>query len=359
MSRHFPDFFTTRGPIPVTVKPLKFGNRTYYQTTLALDEESHSTPHLKPYMDNDDEMLDCADMEENYEIVLTKSGKFSTSFHVPSSLLPFIIGAKGSKLKTLQRNTNTTIKIPRMNEKGEVTIIGDTERKVASARTQISLIVTQRKDRLRPTHFISIPLTSDLIKTNLLKFQDEVLKNPPRGVTDKHFQNPVKMHLTVVVLKILDEEELILAKKTLQNCYDEVIANILPKSTKHIVTVKGLEIMNDDPSNVNVLYGKITSENDNLMDQLNKMSDAIVTYFCKAGLAKREYEKVKFHMTVMNSSFLEDRKATFDATDILREYGDYYFGTSELERIDLCIRGTTKTDSGEIKYYDIALNITL
>jgi len=360
----FPDFFTTKGPIPTTVTPLKFGKRTYYQASVnseAVEHEFNPKPYLKPYTDNDDEMVDCGDMDEAYDIVLTKSGKFSTSFYVPSSLLSYIIGAKGSKLKALQKNTSTVIKVPRMNEKGDVKILGDTERKVASARTQIAIIVAQRKDRMPPTHFISIPIYSKSICENLTKFKESVLENPPRGVIQSIFQKPAKVHLTLVVMTLLDKEEINLAKKSLENCYNEYISTLFEKNQKHKVTVRGLEIMNDDPSNVYVLYAKVQMQNPELATKLQQMADKISSYFCQAGLAKKEYDRVKLHMTVMNVSFREsnEEKMSFDAQGILEKFKDYNFGEFELKQLDLCIRGTTKSENGEAKYYDTALTVSL
>lgn len=360
----FPDFFATKGPIPINVTPLNFGKRTYYQAIVASEHEEvefQSKPYLRPYTDNDDEMVDCADMEESYDIVLTKSGKFSTSFYVPSSLLSYIIGAKGSKLKALQKNTNTIIKIPRVNEKGDVKILGDTERKVASARTQIAIIVSQRKERMPPTHFIAIPIDSDSIKENLVKFQENILENPSRGVTKSLFQKAEKLHLTLVIMTLLDDEEITMAKNTLENCYSESISTIFEKNKRHKVTVSGLEIMNDDPSNVYVLYAKVEMPNLELREKLQQISDKILSHFYQAGLAKKEYDRVKLHMTVMNTSFRnsDEEKMSFDAQEILDKYKDFYFGEFELKELHLCIRGTTKTESGEPKYYDTASIISL
>ncbi|XP_050298788.1 activating signal cointegrator 1 complex subunit 1-like isoform X2 [Anthonomus grandis grandis] len=360
----FPDFFTTKGPLPLTVTPLKFGKRTYYQSSLVTenaDNEPDRKPHLKPYMDNDEGMIDCGDMEDDYDIILNKTGKFQTSFYVPSSLLSFIIGVKGARLKSLQKSTNTEIKIPRINEKGDVIIIGDTERKVASARTQIAIIVEQRKQKMQPTHFVAIPIESDTIRENLLKFQETILQISPRGVTNSLFQKPQKVHLTLVVLTLLDDEELKLAKQTLESCYQQEILKVFEKNSRHNVTVQGLEIMNDDPSSAYVLYAKVHMQNAQLLSKLQDMCDKISNAFQRVGLAKKEYDRVKLHMTVMNTSFRNpnEERMPFDASEILEKHKDFYFGEFELKEIQICIRGTTTTESGEPKYYDTALRIPL
>lgn len=351
--KNFPDFFTTKGPIYTTVTPLKFGKVTYWMSTIAdeTQEEKSYQKNIRPYDDNEEGLLDCLDIEETYEIVLTKSGKYMTSFYVPSSLLSFIIGQGGSKLKSLQRNTNTLIKVPRINEKGEVKISGDTERKVASARTQISMIVFSRKDKLPISHFISIPLINEETKNNFEKLKNEVLKDPPRGVTYSIFQNPNKLHLTISVLTLVDDEEIKLAKHVLQSCYEEVISTLFQNNKKYSMFIKGLEIMNDDPSEVSILYGNVHMEGEK--ENLQLLADKIAEYYHKSGLARRQYDKVKLHATLMNTSFRspEEKKETFDATTILEKFKDYYLGSIEFKKIHLSIRFT----GGESYYESVSV----
>ncbi|KAL1498368.1 hypothetical protein ABEB36_009178 [Hypothenemus hampei] len=360
----FPDFFTLKGPIPTKITPLQFGNKICYQSSvITSDTEMNfiSKPQLKPYLDNDDEMVNCEEIEDNYDIILTKSGKFQTSFYVPSSLLSFIIGAKGSKLKALQKNTNTIIKIPRINETGDIIIQGDTERRVASARTQIAIIVADRKNRLRFTHFVGIPVNSKIINDNFNKFQEKVLEDPARGISKSIFQSPPKLHLTIEVLTLLDKEEITLAKKSLEICYNEYISKLFPSNFNRKVTVKGLDIMNDDPSNVYVLYANVQMQSQELTEKLQQICNHISNYFARVGLAKKKYDTVKLHMTIMNVNYREsgEEKAPFDARTIIEKYGNFYFGEFELQYFDLCIRGTSVSDTGEAKYYETALRISL
>lgn len=357
-AKDFPDFFTTKGPIYTQITPLQFGKNTYWMSTLGdetKDEKSYN--YLRPYDDNEEGLIDCMDIEENYDIVLTKTGKFMTSFYVPSTLLSFIIGPKGIKLKNLQRNTNTLIKVPKLNEKGEVKITGDTERKVASVRTQISMIISQRKEKLPISHFISIPLASESINNNFEKFKQEVLNDPPRGVTDSIFQNLNKLHLTISVLTLVDDEEINAAKQVLNQCYEEAISHLFPKNKKYSIILQGLEIMNDDPSEVNVLYGNIHMEDPKENENLQEMAEKIAEYYYKSSLAKRQYDRVKLHATLLNTSFRspEEKKETFDTTNILKKYHNYYFGTAEFSSIHLSIRFT----GGYSSYYETASIINI
>ncbi|CAG9863365.1 unnamed protein product [Phyllotreta striolata] len=357
--KDFPDFFSERGELPITVTPVHFGNSIYWMSSLVSKDVDNSVnnSHLKPYDDNDVDLVNCEDMDEHYDITLTKSGKFTTSFYVPSSLLAYIIGAKAVRLKNLERTTNTQIKVPKPNEKGNVTITGDTERKVASARTQISIIVTQRKDKLPISHFVSIPVSSNEIRMKLNEFKTVVLKDPSRGVAESLFQNPEKLHLTISTLTLVDEEEISTAKEVLQNCYKDCISKLFKKENRYRIHLKGLEIMNDDPSSVNVLYCNVFMDKNDENEKLQTISDTIAEYYSKSGLAKKQYDRVKLHVTLMNTSFRhpEERQESFDAVDILKKFKDFYFGSVDFQNIHLSIRFT-----GKGKYYEAEsiVNIT-
>lgn len=355
--KDFPDFFSEKGPIAIDVTPLNFGNTTYWMTSLASKgNESSFQPQLKPYNDNDVGLVDCEDVDENYDIILTKTGKFMTSFYVPSSLLSYIVGAKASRLRSLEQTTNTQIKVPKPNEKGNVKVTGDTERKVASARTQISMIVMQRKDKLSISHFVSIPMVSDEIKLKLKRFQERILSDPSRGVTESLFQKPEKLHLTISTLTLVDEEEVTTAKKVLTTCYEEYISKLFKRDKHYKIHLKGLEIMNDDPTSVNVLYGNVHMDTEEHNEHFQNISDTIAEYFYKSGLSRKQYDRVKLHVTLMNSSFRkpEEKQESFDAVDILKNFKDYYFGSVDFKNIHLSIRFT-----GRDEYYEAAIVLNI
>ncbi|XP_056643299.1 activating signal cointegrator 1 complex subunit 1-like [Diorhabda sublineata] len=348
--REFPEYFSEKGPLQTKITPISFGNDVYWMSSILYKQnEPFNTVTLRPYDDNDTELVNCEEIDDDYDIILTKTGKFTTSFYVPSSLLSYIVGTKATKLRNLEKTTNTQIKVPKPNEKGNVKIIGDTERRVASARTQINMIVMQRKDKLPVSHFVSIPMVSESIKDKFEKFKREILQNPARGVTESIFQNPEKLHLTITTLTLVDEEEINTAKTVLNTCYEEIISKIFDKNKKSRIRLNGLEIMNDDPYDVNVLYGNVEMDD---IEKLRRVADTVVGYFRKSGLTKKQYDKVKLHVTLMNTNFRrpEERRETFDADDILKKYKNYFFGEVEFKNIHLSVRFT-----GNDQYYDSIL----
>ncbi|KAJ8979794.1 hypothetical protein NQ317_007705 [Molorchus minor] len=210
--KQLPTFFTNKSQIQTNIVPLKLKSNIYWMSSVInYNDNMHEQKYIRPYEDNEGGLLDLCDTEQNDNIFLTKSGKFMTSLYVPTKLLPYIIGPKGIKLKSLQKNTNASIKVPKPNENGEVKITGETERNVASAQTQIQMIVMQLKDKL----------------------PKQVLELAPRGVTPSIFQKVEKLHLTICTLTLVDQEEVNVAKKFYKSCYEELIANLFIRNKKH------------------------------------------------------------------------------------------------------------------------------
>lgn len=127
---------------------------------------------------------------------------------------------------------------------------------------------------------------------------------------------------------------------------------LLKDTSPVFIKVKGLEYMNDDPSQVDVLYAKVHVENHENEDILQRISDDIVDFFNKNGLMKKEREHVKLHATLINtrhrkadesgsSSGSKDRRPkriSFDARPIMAKYSDFEFGSFTLDSIHLSHR---------------------
>lgn len=127
--------------------------------------------------------------------------------------------------------------------------------------------------------------------------------------------------------------------------------------------IDGIECMNDDPSEVHVLYGRVVSE------PLQLIADQMVHLFLQHGLMRREHEHVKLHMTLINSRFQRDsgdrlddnygysdvegekksRRQVFDSRGIIQKFGAFDFGKQTLQEIHLSRRFTTSCTTG---FYD-------
>lgn len=113
--------------------------------------------------------------------------------------------------------------------------------------------------------------------------------------------------------------------------------------------------MKGNPEHTRVLYGNIESQS------LQKIANGITQSFVDAGksvehynsfdkkkfnfsmyytlgLAKKEDDAVKLHMTVMNVKYLKSKNSkikSFNATHILERFADFEFGSQEVNKVYL------------------------
>ncbi|XP_011196578.2 activating signal cointegrator 1 complex subunit 1 [Zeugodacus cucurbitae] len=291
--------------------------------------------------DDDDEQEDTG----SFHIEELPSGHYKLTMHVAQSFYGGLIGFKGSTKRRIESETQTDINVPRSREGGQkqvedITIKGKTRINVMAARRKINLLVISLRKRMRPTHFACVPLNYGEIKERFCEFKKEVLTLNLPGIDEKLFQTEECIHLTLSTCVLLDTAERSKAVEILQSC-KSFLSDL---KTPFQIEVRGLEIMNDDPSAVRVLYARIESP------ELQKFADLALQPFLRSGLGFEDYERdhVKLHMTVMNNRFrkqLDDKSArSFDAREILKRYGDYNFGRAECNEVHLCVMHHTSGD---------------
>lgn len=146
------------------------------------------------------------------------------------------------------------------------------------------------------------------------------------------------IHTTLSVFILLDDVERKAAIDAMQDCR-QYLADL---KTPFQINIKGLEIMNDDPSSTRVLYALVESP------ELQQFADKVLKHFQPTGLAgnsELEKEQVKLHMTVMNTRYRRENSNSFDAREILKRYGDYDFGSVECNEVHLCVlRSSNEVD---------------
>ena len=317
------------------------------------------------------------DLGEFSDITLV-NGRFQKTCQIPKSFYGVILGAKGATKKKTEAETKTRIDVPFHDDDGNIIIKGSTKTDVESAVKRLYVIVDTARLKYNPSHFISIPMNVDEMKKRFNELKQQVLSHSEisksRGICDEIFQNENKLHLTIVMLYLGDKQEIHLAKTTVENCQELIKERLNGKEL--VVTVEGIDIMNDDPSEVSVVYAKIKED-----DDLRMIVDEIFTKFVDCKLANRNIEqansldkKVKLHLTLMNTTFKEEKnedndarnkdkkpwerkqrkdKETFDATAILKHFGSFQFGQFKISQIHLSIRGQYDANG----YYQNALVI--
>lgn len=160
-----------------------------------------------------------------------------------------------------------------------------------------------------------------------------------------------KLHLTISTFALLDNYErnrmVSYMNKSLGRVIDEVLKEKKDclKDKKFQFNIGGLDYMNDDPTSVRILYAKVQDSSQLIQTLCNKISVASN----KLGLTSDYRPNVKLHMTLMNTRYIRKQGKqfeSFDATQILKEFKDYHFGTVDLNEIHLLISGTEDEAGG-------------
>ena len=261
---------------------------------------------------------------------------------IPTIFYRNILGDGGANKREIEVETRTRIIIPGKQNPGDIIVYGSTEVDVASAIEKLYAIVDEARLKLRPSHFVSIPMNFRYLKTRFNEFKQRILSDSEcsqsRGVCEELFQNENKLHLSIVMLLLGHKQEIDKAKamKILQECKKFIDKQL--KGKKLVIRIKGLGIdpWIDNPSNckkTNIVYGKVEKN-----DDLGIISDEILTRFVNCRLSK--YDEVRWHLTLMNTAFKQykdEENETFDASAILKNFGSNYFGQFKINQIHLSI----------------------
>lgn len=348
---------------------VRIGNRYYRKISVANKDlgknpEEEDTDFAIIESCYNDEVCDANCNIEEY------SGGFRIRLDIPSAYYAYIIGKRGETKRRIEVETKTQIRVPSTGEKGEIVLQGHDKKSVVSAKTRIEVMVDSARKRQPFTHFLSIPIQSEDIVEKFEDFKFNILDDDVKdsAVDTSIFQNPQKLHMTLGTLVLLSQTEIQRARDLLSHCLEELVKPMLQGSPL-FVDIQGLEYMNDDPAAVDVLYAKIQPGPE--ADNLQMLVDRLVEKFVAANLIQRQYERVKLHITVMNTLFRKDTCGTsepqrnprmpqkdresFNAVSILEKFGKFGFGSYNIDRIELSQRHST-SQSG---YYESSARLTL
>lgn len=295
------------------------------------------------YPDDDHVVVD---EEQQFQHMLEEyAGGFRAKLQISSNFFPQLIG-KGGQIKIrLEKETGTKVNIPRKGMEGDIIVSGAQKANVIRCCNRLDVVVASARKKHGFTHFISLPVNSLQMQEAFHQFKKEVLDtcSDSNGVEESIFQTSTLLHLTIGTMVLMDDRERELARDILQDCKETII---LPEhgESPFKVEICGLEIMNDDPGEVDVLYGQVKQDG-----SLQQIAERIVDRFVEAGLMKRDYDRIKFHVTLMNTLFRKDKndvgdkneqgnRESFDARTILNLYSDRRFTDAEISEIHLSQR---------------------
>lgn len=253
---------------------------------------------------------------------------------IPKSRYGLVIGKGGKNKNYIERRFQ--VKVSVKPEEDACEILGSNQKKVMNAVREVFKIAVVNRKMEKASHFVAVKLAGKLSE-EYEKFKGiiETKLNQKRQIVKPTSES--KLHLTLCALAIISEEELEYAKNILNEAVQSLSYSQIP------LEIKGLEIMNDDPSQVDILYAKVHTQD----NALHKLTSQLMKSFSQSYMLidkfKRE-EGVKLHLTVLRKC-----DKAFDATEILKEYADYEFGELELDSICLCETQSTDLKSGFYK----------
>ncbi|XP_033251402.1 activating signal cointegrator 1 complex subunit 1-like [Drosophila miranda] len=162
-----------------------------------------------------------------------------------------LIGVKGSTKRRIEEETPSEIYIPRQHEaSSNVTIKAKERSQVCAALRQIRSLVGSLRRKMRPTHFLAVPLNFGEVQNRFLELKTSILEAQLPGIDKELFTPEIpRSHLTLGVYVLLDDDERKKALEELESCRS-MLADL---ATPFEMKVKGLEIMNDDPSSIRIL----------------------------------------------------------------------------------------------------------
>lgn len=293
--------------------------------------------------------------DHTYRIVLNRE-------NIPSVLFPMLIGKGGQTKKAIEDETKARIIFPRDQEKNKsIEIYSYDSIQLIMCRRKLLQSAHNARMRIPFTHFACFPVYSNATTASFNKFREDVMKKcgGARGLSADLFQSPTKLHFTITTLALFSPPEYDNASQVLEDCLADELWELLEQGPLRC-RLQGLEIMNDDPSEVDVLYAKVVDAS----DRFQAIADQVYEYYMNSEprFSQDKFddlEHVKLHVTLINSRFRKGTelgeedlelpsgatkaptKKTFDASSILQHFGQFDFGECTVQEIHISQRYST------------------
>ena len=288
------------------------------------------------------------------------------------------------------QDTGCSISVPKTKREEQetgITVRGLSEQSVLDAKVRLEFIVEKNRDRLPYTHFVSVPLDMASLQPKAAAFldtlRDEHCTEAAR-LEKEMIQRPEKLHLTLLMLRLHNAEDVAKAGACLRRCEGALRALFTAQDK---LTLKGVDCMNDDPTTVNVAY--LCVDDDAGKQKLLDAADSVSKEFILDGLAtSKEAEGGRLlHATIINSKWRRERteeeeavaaaaaaaaagggswadddplvskkreRVPFDMTSVFEAFGKVDLGAHKLTRLEV----STMQEKGETGYYDAVQSIS-
>ncbi|PFH37287.1 hypothetical protein BESB_037450 [Besnoitia besnoiti] len=298
------------------------------------------------------------------------------NLHVPRAFHRFVVGKNRHTLKQLETDFAAHIHVPAEDEEEELVLECPSREDLLALKAEIEALVEQQKNKMHYTHFVCIPLTDARLAERFKIFKSQLQTAHP-DLDEALFAQAHRLHFTLLMLRLPGKEDEEQCQRLLESIGPAIYDALDTRSL--VIHLKGLFIMNDDPTAAHVVYTTQYNGNDKdqeTLNRLNRLCEVTIRAFRDAGVVsdeelhrqrlldtQGENISVKLHATVLNATFqvrkakctrlpaddsqdpaapekrreaVRQARAGFDATEILREFRLFDFLNTKATCVSLC-----------------------
>ena len=196
----------------------------------------------------------------------------------------------------------------------------------------------------RFTHFLHFPLySSETFARRCANFKKDAVKAEPHL---QPFSDIGKPHLTILPLALSDFQ-LDITNQVLDNLLasnPEIRPESRSKNSQKLkLNINGIGFFGrkNDAKNAKVVWAKV--DKDKEFDRMEKIINAVISKLIELGVvnesqmdhARFDISEMKYKLEQPHITLMKSRKEPFDAVGLLRQFGEFNFGYSDVETIEL------------------------
>ncbi|KAJ2823483.1 activating signal cointegrator 1 complex subunit [Coemansia furcata] len=247
---------------------------------------------------------------------------------VPQQLHKFLTG---SLISRIEEETKARIKSPR----GESIELEGSMSEVTAATKRIQKIVDDNLQSIPYTHFISLPIGDSDVQRRVSVFQSEI-KEFLRGADSSSMCDPVKLHVTVGMLRLLNPGQVASAVELLKSLQSQV--HDVLGGRPLVIKLGQVAAMEANLSKARTLYTCAQDYSNVGDDRLRLVCELVRNAFDKAGYIDDKRE-LKIHVSLIRTKAgRASGGGFFDATRLLKKHGKVSLGTCRMGRIEIAKR---------------------
>ena len=264
----------------------------------------------------------------------TEGSKYKSMIEFPTALYGIIIGKKKSHIMELRSKTKTKIFAMEGEGTSFLRIEAPTQELLDNATQICQEYVTSKIESQPFTHFIAVPCISSVSFVNSAR---DFLKfiNTSCHLNAEAYDNLYRLHLTLLTLRLLDEDQIQLAKEITER----VIENF-DWTCDHSLKIAGVNSFGSQSEGVRLYFAQPagTETVAMLKDLQKELGDALEAE--KIDIVERSEV---FHITLLRNSWI--KSGDFSTPKQLEKASEFPMNSAPCSAITLCKRYLWKKEN--------------